>query len=108
MSGGGGTPQQTLMAIQIGVAMPYIFGYIENSTYYFYVNENNGKGYLSYETGSIISDQGPLLNDSFTEYVISTIGQAYNVEYVDVIATNEYNIGDNVPNWDEYILVRSS
>lgn len=83
-----------------------VFGYLENGTYKFYVTESGGNGYLCDNSGVVRFNAGPVLDDSFGEYLISKISAArYAIEFVDVIATNEFEIGDSVPNWDKYAIV---
>lgn len=83
-----------------------VFGYLENGTYYFYVKESTGNSYLCDNSGIIRYDTGSPFSDQFGEYLKGKISAArYAVEFVDVIATNELQIGDSVPNWDESAIV---
>ena len=83
-----------------------VFGYLENGTYYFYVNESTGGGFLCDNSGVVRYNSGPTLTDSFSDLLISKISAArYAIEFVDVIASSEFQVGDSVPNWDEYAIV---
>lgn len=83
-----------------------VFGYLENGTYYFYVSESTGNSYLCDSEGVVRYNTGPPLYDQFSEYLIGKISAArYVIEFVDVIATNEFEIGDSVPDWDKYAIV---
>lgn len=105
MNGGGDTPQKTLMAVQIVNSGPFVFGYLENGTYYYYIKPQGGNGFLTNNAGLIQYDTGSTLTDQFTTYLISKISQNYEVEYVDVISGKDYAVGQTVPNWDSYVLV---
>lgn len=83
-----------------------VFGYLEKGTYYFYVKEATGNSYLCDNSGIIRYDTGSPFTDAFSDYLIGKITAArYAIEFVDIIATNDLQIGESVPDWDKYAIV---
>lgn len=104
MIGGGDTPTQTLFAVQIANNGPYVFGFVNNNTYYFYVKPIGGNGFLSNSDGLISFDTGSPLTDQFTTFLLGKLGQ-YGVSNIGVESDNNFAVGQTVPNWENYDLI---
>lgn len=105
MSGGGETPEQTLVAVRVSNSetAPCYCGYIDGNTLYITMVGEDKIAFVSQSNGNIISGV------DWQQSIDNTIFQSVKAVYSDVLYTDKYDsgltVGSTVPNWENYTIL---
>ena len=106
MNGGGVTPSvKTLIAVKQGASAPSAwYGYLEDSKFYLATVDNGEKvNIVTVATGKVVSQID--WNQNIENVVYQSVCNSYpECNDIDKVAVTE-GIGDDVPNWENYVVL---
>ena len=96
--------EKMYLLVNIKTIGPNVAGYIKDDTGYIYT-KNNLCFTFNFQSGNVLSDSGPKLDDGFKNVIISRASDAsYVISKIEPKEEN-FEIGQTMQNWNEYVII---